>query len=136
MKINPYLFFKGNCEEAFKTYADVLGGKIEAMLPHKGSPAEAHTPKEWHDKIMHAALKIGDQLLMASDAPPGHQSTMSGFSVSIEVPTVADAERVFAGLSKGGTVGMPLQETFFAKSFGMLTDRFGTRWMINCAKPM
>jgi PhnB protein len=136
MKINPYLFFKGNCEEAFKLYADVLGGKIVAMLPHKGSPAEAQTPPEWQNKIMHARLDIGDQMIMASDAPPGHQSPMSGFSISVDVPTPADAERVFAGLSKGGTVTMPLSETFFAKSFAMLTDRFGTPWMIICAKPM
>jgi PhnB protein len=136
MKVNPYLFFKGNCEEAFKLYADLLGGKIVAMMPHKGSPAEAHTPKEWQDKIMHARLDSGDQMIMASDAPPGNQSTMGGFSISLDVATPAEAERVFSGLSKGGTVGMPLQETFFAKSFGMLTDRFGTPWMIICAKPM
>jgi PhnB protein len=136
MKVNPYLFFKGNCAEAFKLYADVLGGKIVAMMPHKGSPAEAQTPKEWQDKIMHARLDIGDQMIMASDAPPGHQANMGGFSISLDVATPAEAERVFAGLSKGGTVGMPLGETFFAKSFGMLTDRFGTPWMIICPKPM
>jgi PhnB protein len=136
MKLNPYLFFKGNCEEAFKLYADVLGGKIVAMTPHKGSPAEAQTPKEWQDKIMHARLDIGDQMIMASDAPPGHQSNMGGFSISLDVASPTEAERVFTGLGKGGTVGMPLQETFFAKSFGMLTDRFGTPWMIICPKPM
>jgi PhnB protein len=73
MKINPYLFFKGNCEEAFKVYAEVFGGKILAMLPHKGSPAEAQTPAEWQSKIMHAAMQLGEQTLMASDAPPGHR---------------------------------------------------------------
>jgi len=72
MKINPYLMFKGNCEEAFKLYADVFGGQILAMLPHKGSPAEAQTPAEWQNKIMHAALKLGDETLMASDSPPAN----------------------------------------------------------------
>ena len=136
MKINPYLFFKGNCEEAFKVYADVFGGKILAMLPHKGSPAEAQTPAEWQSKIMHAAMQLGEQTLMASDAPPGHQSQMGGFAVSVDLPSPADVERAFAALSKGGTVTMPVSETFFAKSFGMLTDRFGVPWMIICPKPM
>jgi PhnB protein len=136
MKINPYLMFKGNCEEAFKVYADVFGGKILAMLPHKGSPAEAHVPPEWQSKIMHAALQLGDNTLMGSDSPPAHQSQMSSFAVSVDLPTPADVERAFAALGKGGTVTMPVGETFFAKSFGMVTDRFGTPWMIICPKPM
>src|SRR5438034_11607486 len=98
MKINPYLFFKGNCEEAFKVYADVFGGKILAMLPHKGSPAEAQTPAERQSKFMHAALQLGAQKLMASDAPPGHQSPRSGFAVSVGLSTPADVERAFRGL--------------------------------------
>ena len=136
MKINPYLFFNGNCEEAFKVYAEVFGAKILAMLPHKGSPAEAQTPPEWQSKIMHAALQLGEQTLMASDSPPAFQKPMSGFAVSVDLPTPADVERAFAALSKGGTVTMPVSETFFAKSFGMLTDRFGVPWMIICPKPM
>ena len=136
MKINPYLMFKGNCEEAFKLYADVFGGQILAMLPHKGSPAEAHTPPEWQNKIMHAALQLGEQTLMASDSPPAYQTPMSGFAVSVDLPTPADVERAFKRLSEGGTVTMPVGETFFAKSFGMVTDRFGTPWMIICPKPM
>ena len=70
MKINPYLFFDGDCEEAFKFYAEVLGGRIDAMFPHAGSPAEEHVPAEWRSKIMHARLVVGDEVLMASDAPP------------------------------------------------------------------
>jgi PhnB protein len=136
MKINPYLMFNGNCEEAFKVYADVFGGKILAMMPHRGSPAEAQTPPAWQDKIMHAALQLGEQTLMASDAPPDYQKPMSGFAVSVDLPTSGDVERAFAALSKGGTVTMPVGETFFAKSFGMVTDRFGTPWMIICPKPM
>src|SRR5437660_11581775 len=107
MKIDPYRFFNGNCEEAFKVYAAVFGAKILAMLPHKGSPAEAQTPAEWQDKIMHAALQLGEQTLMASDSPPAFQKPMSGFAVSVDLATPADVERAFAAPSNGGTVTLP-----------------------------
>ena len=135
MKTNTYLFFNGNCEAAFKFYADVLGGKIEAMLPHAGTPAEEHVPPEWRDKIMHAKLTLGDSVLMASDAPPPSGEEMKGFSVSLHVDAPAEAERVFHALADGGSVTMPIAETFWAARFGMLTDRFGTPWMVNCDKP-
>jgi PhnB protein len=136
MKLNPYLFFNGNCEEAFKLYAELLNGKIEMMMPHRGSPAEAHVGPEWQDKIMHARLSFGDHVLMASDAPPGRGAdAMKGFSVSINVDTPEEAERIFRGLSQGGTVQMPMEQTFWALRFGMCVDRFGTPWMVNCEKP-
>jgi len=135
MRIDPYLLFKGNCEEAFKFYAKVLGGKIEAMMTHEGTPAAEQTPPEWLKKILHARLVVGDQVLMASDAPPGHQEPMTGFSVTVETSKEADAERVFGALSEGGLVKMPIQKTFWAERFGMLVDRFGTPWMINCSPP-
>ena len=134
MRVDPYLLFNGNCEEAFKTYAELFGGKIIAMLPHEGSPAESQTPPEWRKKILHARLDIGDRMILASDAPPGRQAPMSGFAVTLDVPSVGEAERVFAGLSKGGKATMQPQETFFAKSFAMVTDRFGVPWMIICPK--
>src|SRR5215813_10247522 len=133
MRIDLYLMFKGECEEAFTFYAKLLNGKIEAMLTAEGTPAEEHTPKEWRKKILHARLVVGDQVLMASDAPPGHQAPMSGFSVALDVPTVAEAKRLFDALSEGGKVNMPLGKTFWAEAFGMLVDRFGTPWFINCA---
>jgi PhnB protein len=136
MQLNPYLTFNGNCEEAFNFYAKVLGGKIEAMVPHEGSPAEGHVPAEWRKKILHARLSLGNQLLMASDAPPGRQEPMKGFSVTLGIEKEDEAERVFHALAKDGSVQMPIQETFWAKRFGMLVDRFGTPWMINCEKPM
>jgi PhnB protein len=136
MKLNPYLTFNGNCEEAFKAYAKVLGGEILAMMTHADTPAEAHVPAEWRDKILHARMVFGDNLLMASDAPPGRQETMQGFSVTLNIEQPAEAERVFNALAEGGTVRMPLEETFWAVKFGMLTDRFGAPWMINCEKPM
>ncbi|MGH6926402.1 MAG: VOC family protein [Propylenella sp.] len=133
MRINPYLTFDGRCQEAFKFYARVLGGKIEAMMPHKGTPAEGHVPPEWRDKIMHAFLKVGDFELMGSDAPPQYFQKPQGFSVSLQIPDPKEAERVFSALAEGGTVRMPLEKTFWAEKFGMLTDRFGTPWMVNCA---
>jgi PhnB protein len=133
MQLNPYLMFKGECKPAFEFYAQVLGGKIEAMIPHAGSPAEQHTPPEWLDKIMHARLSVGDSLLMASDAPPGRQDeNPKGFYVNIGLKDPKDAERIFNALAENGTIRMPFQQTFWATRFGMLVDRFGTPWMINC----
>jgi PhnB protein len=132
MQLNPYLFFNGQCEEAFKFYADCLGGQIEAMMSHAGTPAEEHVPAEWRDKIMHARLTVGDQVLMASDAPPEHYQKPQGFSVSIGIKDPAEAERIFNALAENGTVQMPLQQTFWARSFGMCVDRFGIAWMVNC----
>jgi len=131
MSLNPYLFFDGNCEEAFQFYAKVLNGKVEAMMKHTGTPAEEHVPADWGDKIIHASMKIGDDVLMASDAPPPREP-MKGFSVALHYDDAKEGERVFNTLSEGGKVTMPFAETFFAERFGMLVDRFGTPWMINC----
>jgi PhnB protein len=98
------------------------------------TPAEAHVPAEWRDKILHARLVFGDNVLMASDAPPGRQEKMQGFSVSLVTKDPAEAERVFNALSDRGTVIMPLAETFWAFKFGMFRHHFGTPWMINCEK--
>jgi len=133
MQMNPYLTFKGQCEAAFKFYEKVLGGKIVAMMPHEGTPAADHVPAEWRSKIMHARLVLDDdRVLMGSDAPPGMQEEMKGFSVTLGVDKPAEAERIFHALAEDGTVRMPIQETLWATRFGMLTDRFGTPWMINC----
>jgi PhnB protein len=134
MHLIPYLTFDGDCEQAFKVYEKVLGGKIVAMVTHRDTPAEANVPAEWRDKILHARLAFGDNILMASDAPPGRQEKMQGFSVTLNVKEPAEAERIFDALADGGSVRMPLSETFWAKKFGMLTDRFGTPWMVNCEK--
>jgi PhnB protein len=135
MQLNPYLMFNGQCEAAFKFYAKVLGGKIEAMMTHEGTPAEEHVSPEWRKKIMHARLVVGDKILMASDAPPDRSDgTMKGFSVTLGTDSPVEAERIFHALAENGTVRMPIQETFWATRFGMLTDQFGTPWMINCEK--
>jgi PhnB protein len=134
MQLNPYLTFKGNCEQAFKFYEKVLGGKILAMMTHEGSPAANNVPPDWRSKIIHARLKVGDEILMGSDAPPQHQETMKGFSVALNVDKPDDADRIFHALADGANVRMPIQETFWALRFGMLVDQFGTPWMINCEK--
>lgn len=135
MQMNPYLFFKGTCEEAFKFYEKALGGKIEAMMTHEGTPAESQVPAEWRKKIIHARMRVGSVYLMASDAPPNHQEdAMKGFSVNLTVDKPAEADRLFSALSKDGDIRMPIQETFWAERFGMVVDKFGTPWMVNCEK--
>jgi PhnB protein len=134
MQVNPYLFFSGQCEAAFKFYEKLLGGKIEVMITHEGMPAADHVPAEWRSKIMHARLVLGDQILMGSDAPPDRQQKPQGFYVNISVKNPAEAERIFHALEENGKVTMPFGETFWATRFGMLVDRFGIPWMVNCEK--
>lgn len=132
MQIVPYLWFNGTCAEAFRFYEKALGGKIVDMMTHAGTPMSGHVPADWQDKIMHASMKIGDATIMASDIPPGQYKPAQGVSVSLHVRTADEAERVFEALAEGGTITMPLEKTFWAARFGMLTDRYGTPWMINC----
>jgi PhnB protein len=130
MQINPYLFYSGNCEAAFKFYENALGGKIEAMLTHESAPPEMPTPPDWKKKIMHARISIGGEVIMGSDAPPGHFHQPQGFSVSLMVEDPAEAERRFKALGEGGSVNMPFAKTFFSKGFGMCVDQFGIPWMV------
>ncbi|MEY2413415.1 MAG: PhnB protein [Acidobacteriaceae bacterium] len=134
MEINPYVLFDGRCEEAFRFYERCLGGKIETMMPHEGTPAAEHTPANWLKKILHARLNVKGGILMGSDAPPGHYEKPQGFSVSLSLNDPKEAERIFHDLSEKATIHMPLAPTFWAERFGMLTDRFGIPWMINCEK--
>ena len=135
MQLIPYLNFNGNCEEAFKFYETCLGGKITAMFTHEGTPAAEHVSAEWQKKIMHARLVVGDAVLMGSDSPPEYFEEQKGMYVSLMIADPAEAERIFKALAEGATVRMPIGETFWATRFGMLVDRFGTPWMINCQKP-
>lgn len=132
-----YLSFDGECEAAFKHYEKVLGGKILMMTRHADAPANAGVPQtpETANRIMHARLKVGDRLLMGGDAPPQFASKPQGFCVSIMVDDPKEAERIFRELGEGGVVRMPIAETFWARRFGMLVDKFGTPWMVNCEKP-
>jgi PhnB protein len=130
--LNPYLFYNGNCEAAFKYYEKVLGGKIEFMMRADEGPADMKPEPGWEKKIMHARMSVNGQILMASDAPPGHHRQPQGFSVSLTVPDLAAAEKTFKALAEGGSENMPFGKTFFSKGFGMCVDQFGQPWMVNC----
>jgi PhnB protein len=131
MKLNAYLTFDGDCKEAFEYYRNVLGGEITFMLSHRDSPAAEQTSPEWLDKIMHARLAIGGNVLMGSDSPPQYFITPQGFTVSIAVDDSSEGLRIFNALAEGGIVRMPFEKTFWAEGFGMVVDRFGTPWMVN-----
>jgi PhnB protein len=138
MTVSPYLFFKGNCAEAMKFYEKATGGKIDMMMSFGDTPGggDGHVSADWKDKIMHASIKIGDTWLMASDGTPDFKEDFGGFSVAVEAKTPEEAEKVFKALSAGGTVRMPMAETFWANRFGMLTDKFGVAWMVGNSKQM
>ena len=131
MQLNPYLFFNGKCESAFKFYEQCLGGKIVMMQTHGESPAKDHVPADWQDKVIHARLVVGDSVLMGSDAPLPHYAAPQGMQVSISVATPAEAERIFKALAENGKVTMPFQKTFWSPGFGMCVDQFGIPWMVN-----
>lgn len=137
MQLNPYLFFNGTCEEAFKFYQKTLGGKIEAIMHTEQAPTDAQCAMgdSMKGKVMHACMKVGDVNLMASDSPPEHFHTPQGFAVSLNYDDPVEAERIFKALADGGNVPMPAGPTFFARFFGMCVDKFGTPWMVNCALP-
>ncbi len=135
MEISPYLTFDGDCEAAFRRYAQCLGGEIVAMFRFGETPAGEHVPADGRDKIMHARLAVGDQALMGSDSVPEHPyEGTKGSYVSLNVDTAAEAERIFHALAENGTVQMPLEKTFWAERFGMLVDQYGVPWMVNCEK--
>jgi PhnB protein len=132
MQVIPYLAFNGNCEEAFKLYAEALNGRIVALHRFADMPAEFNVSEDQKDKVSHVRLDADGAVLMGSDNPPDRYKPAAGICVSIGVDDPAEAERIYAALSDGGSVQMPIQQTFFAKRFAMFTDRFGTPWMINC----
>lgn len=131
MKLTPYLVFDGQCREAFTFYAETFGGEIVTMQSFGESPAAEHVPAEMQTHIMHAFLRVNDAILMGSDAPPEQFERAQGLSVALQVDDPAEAERIFKALADGGQVTMPIQKTFWAERFGMVTDRFGTPWMVN-----
>ncbi|MEL6453709.1 MAG: VOC family protein [Cyanobacteria bacterium J06623_5] len=134
MKLVPYLNFDGDCEAAFTFYEKVFDGQVGDKMIHGGSPMEAEVPPEWRDKIMHISMQIGDQTIMGSDTPPSYFEQPRGMSVSVQIDDPQKAEKIFTALAENGTVQMNFEETFWAERFGMVTDQFGTPWMINCDK--
>ena len=131
--IQPYLFFGGRCREAIDYYKKVLGAEVDIMMTFKESPEpmpRGMLPPGWEEKIMHTTFRIGKSTLMGSDGM-GEAQGFSGFSLSLAVPTEAEANRAFTALSEGGKVQMPLTKTFWSPRFGMLTDRYGVGWMVS-----
>jgi PhnB protein len=131
--VQPYLFFGGRCEEALEFYRTALGAKVDMIMRYKESPdpmPPGMLPAGFENKIMHTTFRIAENILMASDGC--HEGAkFEGFSLSLAVPTEAEANRAFAALSAGGNVKMPLAKTFWSPCFGMLTDRFGIGWMVS-----
>jgi PhnB protein len=134
MQLVPYLNFNGQCEAAFRFYEQCLGGKIEGMFTFGETPAAEQVSPEHRSRIAHARLVAGDAVLMGSDSPPEYFEEQKGMSVMLQIDDPARAERIFNTLADGGSVRMPFEETFWAYRFGMVVDRFGTPWMINCEK--
>ena len=132
MGVSLHLSFDGRCEEAFRFYEKALGGKIRTMLTYAASPMAAQFP-EMGEKILHASLVVGgDTTLAGADVSPEQYRKPQGFQALVDAADPADAERMFAALAEGGNVEMPLQETFWALRFGVVTDRFGVMWEVNC----
>jgi PhnB protein len=132
MKLSPHLSFNGRCQEALDFYQRCLGAEIQFMLTYGNSPVADRVPPEWRGKILHANLAIGESIINADDAQPGRYQSPRGFQLTLDVEDAAEAERIFRELSEGGTVQMPLQTTFWAMRFGVLVDRFGITWEVNC----
>jgi PhnB protein len=130
MQVQPYLFLDGRCEEALEFYGKALGAKVAMILRFKESPDQTMVRPGSENKIMHAAFRIGDTTLLASDGMCQGQAAFQGFALSISVANEAEAQQCFTALADGGEVRMPLAETFFSPSFGMVADRFGVTWMV------
>ena len=133
MQVQPYLFFEGRCEEALAFYRGALGAEVTALMRFNESPdppPPGTVPPGSEDKVMHAAFRIGDATVMASDGRCSGQPRFGGVSLSLSVPDEGTADRFFAALAEGGQVRMPLGKTFFSPRFGMVADRFGVSWMV------
>jgi PhnB protein len=131
--VQPYLFFGGRCEEALEFYRTALGAHVDFLMHYKESPEPqppGMLPPGFENKVMHATFRIGGTTLMASDGCE-EGARFAGFSLSLAVPTEAEANRAFAALAAGGQVKMPLTKTFWSPCFGMLADRFGIGWMVS-----
>ena len=135
-QLDPYLFFDGTCAEAMRFYEKALGGKLEMMMTQAEAPPSAGVPPGSPERIMHASLALGDRRLMASDTMAGDKyAGMHGFSIALSDPSVDEAKKVFAALSAGGKVNLPMGPTFWVESFGKLADRLGTARLVSGGKP-
>lgn len=132
MTLSGHLSFNGQCEAAFRCYQRILGGEITTLLSFGASPLGDQMPADWQARILHANLQLGALCLLGSDAFPDAYQRPQGFAVTLGIAEPAEASRVFEALADGGQVQMPFQATFWSPGFGMLVDRFGVPWEVNC----
>jgi PhnB protein len=133
MKVQPYLFFDGRCEEALDFYKRALGAEVTALMRFSESPdppPPGMVAPGSENKVMHASFRVGETEVMASDGRAGGRPEFKGVSLSLSVPSEAEADRLFSVLAEGGQVQMPIGRTFFSPRFGMVADRFGVPWMV------
>jgi PhnB protein len=130
MKLYTYLNYGGNCRQAFDFYAEHLGGKITMMTTHGEQPESNKVPPDWKHAVLHARIEVGDTILLGADIPPERFQPMRSAYLSLMLDSVDEAERIYALLTEDGQIFMPMEETFFARRFAMLRDRFGTSWML------
>ena len=128
MKLDMYVNYPGNCEQAFRFYEQHLGGKITMMMTHQQQPDTANVPQDWKNAILHARIEFGDTVLMGADIP--NAEPMRSAYLTLRVESAKEAERLYALLSAGGQIFMEMEKTFFASRFAMLRDKFGTSWML------
>ncbi|QBR71837.1 VOC family protein [Beijerinckiaceae bacterium] len=135
MQIQPYLNFNGRCDEAVEFYQNALGAEVTMLMRFKDNPEPqaAMCAPTAEDKVMHMSFRIGDTTLLASDGRATGEPNFQGISLSLTVPTDAEAKKRFDALADGGEVQMPLAKTFFSSNFGMVADRFGLSWMVYVA---
>ena len=131
MQLTTHISFSGQCEAAFKFYEKALGAKLVFLMTWGASPMADKAPPDWSTKVLHATLMVGE-VSISGDDQPGTESAPQGYTLALNTPDIAEAERLFNALAENGKVTMPLEETFWAKRFGMVTDQFGIPWMINC----
>jgi len=130
MQVQPYLFFDGRCEEAIGFYRGTLDAEVQMLMRFKESPDPEARRTGADDKVMHAAIRIGDTVVMASDGQCAGQPSFQGFALTLTAANETEADRLFGALADGGQVRMPLAKTFFSPRFGMVADRFGVLWMV------
>ena len=130
MELNTYLNYGGNCEEAFRFYEQHLGGRVTMLMRHGEMPGGSEVPSDWKDKVLHAQMELGGNVLMGADIPRDRFQPMRSAYLSLTLDTPQEADRIYTLLTEGGEIFMPIAETFFASRFAMFRDRFGTSWML------
>ena len=132
MQVTPYLSFDGQCEAAFKFYERCFAGRLGSIFRYAGSPMADQVPPDWQNKVMHGSVAIADLVVMGADVSPERYEAPKGFSLSVQINSTSEAERIFHELARDGRIVMPLEKTFWADRFGVVVDPFGISWLINC----